>query len=426
MPELRELLDLEAAGARPSPDAYPRTMRRARRIAIRRRIGAGAIALALFAGLAGSLWFAVRSRNETPGPTRSNTPSTPAPPASWESGPSAEDSAAALAELPVGWTRLAPPPMVRARAASVWTGSELFYWGGDTGFGGTHHGDGAMYDPVKDAWRELPPAPLSGRSSPAAVWTGSEVIVWGGYDGSGLADGAAFDPATGMWRSLPRAPIPSRVPVAVVWTGSELIVWGNMDRAAETLDGAAYDPVSNSWRAIADAPSAMNLGDAAWTGREMIVVGAQLDGNNASETDYAVGLAYDPSEDAWRVLPEHPVSPQSSSIAWLGRKLFVWDYVPRGAVYDPPRDAWRSLTPMPLDPSECYARTAVAEGVALAWYCGQGAEFFSASEAWRRMPTPPGDVYGDPVGTGPVVLFAGAAHESVANGLFAYRPRPDP
>jgi hypothetical protein len=58
--------------------------------------------------------------------------------------------------------------MVRVRAASVWTGSELFYWGGDTGFGGTHHGDGAMYDPVK------------GRLEGAASWASLRALLPGG------------------------------------------------------------------------------------------------------------------------------------------------------------------------------------------------------------------------------------------------------
>jgi hypothetical protein len=53
----------------------------------------------------------------------------------------------AWTSLSPGWTRLSPPPFTRARAVSVWTGTELFYWGGDTDFGGTSHADGAAYDP---------------------------------------------------------------------------------------------------------------------------------------------------------------------------------------------------------------------------------------------------------------------------------------
>ena len=89
------------------------------------------------------------------------------------------------ADLKQGWTKLDPPPLVAARATSVWTGTQLFYWGGDSGYGGTVHGDGAIYDPAADAWQNLPESPLSARSSAAGVWTGTEVIVWGGDGAKG-------------------------------------------------------------------------------------------------------------------------------------------------------------------------------------------------------------------------------------------------
>jgi hypothetical protein len=131
--------------------------------------------------------------------------------------------------LATGWTELAPPPIVRARATAVWTGTELFYWGGDTNYGGTEHEDGAMYEPGVDRWRPIAAAPISPRSGAGAVWTGSEVLVWG--DGQ---DGAAYDPAADRWRVIAAAPIPPEPPVAAVWTGGEMVVWGDRSR----LEGA--------------------------------------------------------------------------------------------------------------------------------------------------------------------------------------------
>src|SRR4051812_31071749 len=83
-------------------------------------------------------------------------------------------------------------------------------------------------------WSTLPAPPLPGRENAASVWTGTEVIFWGGMTpavGGSTSrpvrgDGAAYDPATGTWRLLPAAPIGPRSNAASVWTGTEMIVWG--------------------------------------------------------------------------------------------------------------------------------------------------------------------------------------------------------
>jgi len=342
--------------------------------------------------------------------------------------PAAESSASsAWRSLPPGWSSLPVPPVVRARAVSVWTGGELFFWGGDTDFGSAHHDTGVAYDPAAGTWRRLPPAPLTGRSSAAAVRTGEEVLIWGGYGDRlrPLDDGAAFDPGTGRWRMLPRAPLSPRRPVTAVWTGREMIVWGDGSRAEAARDGAAYDPEADRWRSLPPAPLALNEASAVWTGKEMIVFGALLDGNNHSTTTHARGIAYDPEADRWRVLPFFPLSPQASSVAWTGNEVLAWDYELAAGAYDPARDAWRKLPNLPLRFGECYPESAATADVVLAWYCGLGALFEIATSEWRRMSRPPAEVYGRPVVAGGVVLFAGAAHEGMGNALWAYVPELD-
>lgn len=333
------------------------------------------------------------------------------------------DWAAAEAEwsaLPAGWTSLPAPPFVRARAASVWTGAELFYWGGDTGLGTTHHADGASFRPVPGSWHRLPASPLSGRSSPAAVWTGREVVLWGGRPSRG--DGAAFDPEAGTWRLLPAAPLSPRVPIAALWTGKELIVWGDASRAGEATDGAAYDPAADRWRALPPAPLALNEAQAVWTGNEMVVYGALLDRNNASKTKHAQGIAYDPEANEWRAIAPYSLSPQASTASWTGDGVLVWDYELAAGAYDPARNEWTRLPDLPLPFQECYPESALIDDFVLAWSCGQGALYEIARGTWKRVPPPEGEVFGRPVSAGSVVLFAGAAHEGNANALWAYKP----
>ena len=130
---------------------------------------------------------------------------------------------------------------------------------------------------------DLPPAPIEGRFAAATVWTGKEVFVWGGDDeqtGRNFADGAAFNVRRGVWSLLPPAPLRARGHAVAVWTGTEVLVWGGFASKGlppgdepERSDGAAYNPATRVWRVMAEAPFA---GDgftrAVWTGVEMIVL----------------------------------------------------------------------------------------------------------------------------------------------------------
>lgn len=327
--------------------------------------------------------------------------------------------------LPRGWSALEDPPFARARAVSVWTGHELFYWGGDTDYGATQHVEGALYDPKARSWRRISDGPLAGRSSAGAVWTGDEVFVWGGWMSGQRSwnDGALFEPASGKWRMLPPSPLsPRAAPVAVVWTGSEVLVWGGTSRSGEQRDGAAYDPKARRWRELPSAPFGLNQAEGIWTGNEMIVFGAKLDNNNRSDTRHARGLAYNPEKNSWRVISEHRLSPQASSIAWTGKEVLAWDYELAASAYDPARDLWRQVPRVPLRFCECYPRSARLRESIMAWFFGQGAVFDVATSTWGRVLKAPRDIFGRPVAAGSVVLFAGAAHEGIGNALWAYRP----
>jgi hypothetical protein len=117
--------------------------------------------------------------------------------------------------------------------------------------------DGAAYDPERDRWRRLAPAPLRPAPAPVlgvgleaeldAAWTGAELIVRGGTASHNLADftaaGASYDPERRRWRVLPEAPIAGRDRHAAVWTGEAMLVWGGCCRGDRYhADGALYRP----------------------------------------------------------------------------------------------------------------------------------------------------------------------------------------
>ena len=214
------------------------------------------------------------------------------------------------------WTELpASPYWSLAGHSAIWTGREMIVWGGV----GTED-RGAVFDPRSGTWRAIAPAPVDGRSGHSAVWTGTEMIVWGGRDGLPLATGAAYAPDSDSWRELPPAPIAGRDLHAATWTGEEMIVWGGWMEEAAVSDGAAYNPVSNTWRELPRAPieSAILDSSAVWTGREVVVVGA----------DSKVA-AYSPKENEWATLPG-PLTGAVDMPTVLGTdgEVILWGGVP--------------------------------------------------------------------------------------------------
>jgi hypothetical protein len=432
VPELRDRL--RRAARDPRADLDLAALRRRVRQLRRRRLASTAAAVALVAlllplgqaGLERLGESAERLDRPAPAPTTTTRPALPAAPPR-----TPQESLRALSRLPSGWSDLPPPPGPRARAVSLWTGTHLFLWGGDSGNAGTHHADGWLFDPVARRWHAVSPSPLLGRSLAAAVWTGDEVIVWGGSarGASTFNDGAAYDPATNTWRLLPTAPLSGRAPVTTVWTGAEMIVWGSTSRASDVRDGAAFNPRTDRWRTIAPAPLALNNAgwpspSTVWTGQEMVVVGSRLDNNNASVSPYATGLAYNPATDAWRKLPRIRLSPQASTAVWTGSRVLAWDYDLRAAIYDPREDSWRRLPRLPLDACEAAPDGAAADRMVLAQGCGY-ALWDTRAGRWLKAEEKKNRYYGHGrvVAAGPVFLIAGATHESDANGLVVYNPR---
>ena len=353
--------------------------------------------------------------------------------------PASHPHASVFEEVGPGWTKLEDPPDARTSAVSVWSGRQqsgrdLVYWSGESGSGTVTEADGFTWDPNTNAWSPMSDSPLEARAGSGAVFTGSEVVIWGGYGQwpQRLADGAAYDPATDTWRMLPPAPLAPASPVATVWTGEEVLVWGSTERLASSTEGAAYNPATDEWRKLPDAPAPINEGTAVWTGQdpskpqEMVIFGAQLNGNNNSKLDHAIGIAYNPKTNHWRELPNVDLSPNASAIAWTGDEIVAWDYGLTAAAYSPATNEWRELPRVPLDAYECYPTTEYIGGYVVAWYCGQAALFDIDRDKWTRIDTPRQIVAGDPVVAGEILLFAGATHETSHNGLWLYAPPEKP
>ncbi len=218
------------------------------------------------------------------------------------------------------------------------------------------------------SWTKTALFPLLARSEQAAVFTGRDVIVWGGRSESvghvapatvppdALADGAAYDLRTGSWGVLPTAPIGSRYGAVAAWTGREmLVVGGRRDGTGPSgsieflRDGAAYDPAHRRWQRIPDAPGCPEFGT--WTGRELVV------GGTCANTTHAFVMAeYDPARNVWTTLPSYAAATQ---LVTAGGRVYAWNLESRGAVLDPARRKWTSLPALPV-PGAAYRPDSLA------------------------------------------------------------------
>ncbi|MBI4700285.1 MAG: hypothetical protein HY744_03800 [Deltaproteobacteria bacterium] len=191
---------------------------------------------------------------------------------------------------------------------------------------------GGLFDPLANQWTPITESGApEARAFCSAVWTGSELFVWGGArekDWVTIASGGAYDLHADRWSptSLDGAP-EARAGHGAVWIGSRMLVWGGSPAAAQggygLATGGLYDPATDTWSptTTAGAPEARILPKLLWTGRHVIVAGGRAEG--------ALGAAiYDPEADRW--LPTSgdgaPLAIYSDypHAAWDGCRVSLW------------------------------------------------------------------------------------------------------
>jgi hypothetical protein len=282
----------------------------------------------------------------------------------------------------------------RTRMAAVWTGDQLFVWGGydrmDDG-GGTVTADGALYDPTTSTWRRLPASPLSAQAGAQAIWLNGQVLVLGGQPAvvSGTQyeyrDMAAYDPATDRWTKLPSMPIAkdhSLLNVVAVAVTDHLYAWQEWQRVEPTADGGSttysgvdldiYDPARNTWTAdvAASRPSdgsdsnnaPQGIVSAIAIGRDVFVPAAQpwCGGCPGPWVPGQQGRLLNVAMNTWTKLPHGPVDDLGPTSLWTGSALVAVDtgsstsgpdgtHLPgEVAAWDPTSNSWVSLPAAPL------------------------------------------------------------------------------
>jgi N-acetylneuraminic acid mutarotase len=301
------------------------------------------------------------------------------------------------------WTPIAHGAPFPAGTTAVWTGSEVFTWGG---FDGAALGWGSRYNPALDSWSPVStvnaPSP---RSDNTAVWTGQHVIVWSGYNAPSYpATGGRYDPVADTWSptATSGAPVP-RASAAAVWTGSQIVVWGGFCCNSYRSDGGRYDPATDVWSPVANGFLSPRAGHTAvWTGTEMIVWGGSSNSNYWGD-----GGRYNPATNQWTHIPTQTIPNQRTahSAVWTGSRMIVWGgylisfgslYFNDGAAYDPVSSTWN---PIALEgaPTPRAWHSAVWDGQEMIvwggkYYAGQfhdvdtGGIYRPSGDLWQPLP----------------------------------------
>lgn len=201
---------------------------------------------------------------------------------------------------------------------TVWTGTELFVWGGTENYGtqSVTNVRGVLYDPDTDRSRLIAEAPGGPQAEAVGAWTGFDVIICCGRDTTGSVGPAlAFDPAGGSWRELPAPPIEPVVGPAAVWVDDRFIVVSDHETAA-------YTPATNTWSELTPPPIPLTVspGASIVATNDAVVVWPRP----TSRTVHT-GLVYDLTNDTWSELPPPPTEswPAVADIAWTGQELIV-------------------------------------------------------------------------------------------------------
>jgi len=117
----------------------------------------------------------------------------------------------------------------------------MIVWGG--GYSG-YFNTGGQYDPRADTWTTTSTSNApSARTGHTAVWSGDNMFVWGGLGASGVTNtGGKYNPDTNSWTGTSRSHAPSvRSGHVAVWTDNQMIVWGGVNNVGNALgNGGTY------------------------------------------------------------------------------------------------------------------------------------------------------------------------------------------
>ena len=241
-------------------------------------------------------------------------------------------------------------PTARSELSSAVLEGRIYVGGGIAQLGTTTAFE--AYDPLADAWEELPPL-AEDLHHLAAAATAGRVYITGGYADIAFSEKSprawVYDSGPRQWTRVADMPAPRAAHAMAAIDGKLYVVGGVGPRAEELW---AYDPATDSWDSSrAPLPTPREHLAAAVINDRLYVVGGR--GHGAGNR--AILEIYDPVTNTWTSAPDMPTPRGGLTAAAVERRLHVTggedldtsDTFGEHEVYDPRTNAWTTLADLP-------------------------------------------------------------------------------
>ena len=221
------------------------------------------------------------------------------------------------------WTPVNSMSTTRGLATAATVGGQIYVFGGYPAFGAsTASMTAERYDPVSDTWHAVAPM-LRPRQGASAVAFDGKIYLFGGINGSGVVGQIfwdivdVYDPIADAWVELPtRMPTP-RTDAGAVRVGGEIYLVGGSNQSAAFLTAfESYEPQADTWSShdTTNLLPRTNLGAAALGDRIYVVGGNGIRNGRAGAIDSVQAF------DVQRTVPE----PGAISLILVGLGGLLW------------------------------------------------------------------------------------------------------
>ena len=289
------------------------------------------------------------------------------------------------------WRTVAPAPVAFSWASTAVLGDDVYFLAprqgrpeSETAF--------LRYSIAADTWTQLP-APSVGESWYSILAAGDVIVAGAGSDEWGPEPLQRFDPVAQAWEELPAAPLSPAFDRVLTWSGTHLYVFDhelvpNPNSEQPSLTRAArLDLSSRTWERLPDSEI---LGTGPWLADATFLVTPMLGSEDGGEVNnwgrrYPYGGIFDTSTSTWLPLPTPRGGAHAAGVIGSRDALY---FATGGSVLDLTSGSWIDLPRLP-DAGSYTERTVLTAGSdafvfgGVRWDGGTKGELLGDAWIWR-------------------------------------------
>ena len=219
------------------------------------------------------------------------------------------------------WRRMADMPVALNHAAAVAHRGRVYVLGGYSSATGLAQEVATLYryDPGRNRWRRLPPAPTARGALTVGVIRGRLYAAGGANSSGALSTLEIYDFANRRWRTGPDMPTAREHLAGAVSGGRFYVLAGRAAGVGNYAVVEAYDPRARRWRRVPPMSKPRGgIGAATVTGGRIVVAGGEETAGTIREVEL-----YDPRTRRWSALPDLPTPRHGLGVVSSGRRVFT-------------------------------------------------------------------------------------------------------